>query len=377
MLMQTGGDMVLSNGTVLGSGNYDLNYDFYTYTNSKGYLFGTTTDNSIEGVANYFEKPVHKYILRGVWAAVYPFTCPANTEFTMIIHRIDDTGHLTDTIATSTCSAADVKTIAATAFTMPFTTFITIDQETGLEIENDFVEIEDAILIEIKGFNNVPGADIAFKNQEFDVDPTGENNAYLFLADGRLVYYGGATSLIFNLDVTYSFLLADSETFIVPESGGEKMFDVTSYYSPDGWWMEEDFPEWIDYDIEFDSDTWEIKLTLTAEPLPAGTNNREALIKIITYGADMSILVKQEKTVGIPAVNAADTKVVNRNGNFDLTYTPDYSAVSVYNVAGQKIAGYRLPATGTFTIPAGNYPKGVYLISFTGAKGASTVKVMK
>ena len=372
-LIAGGNTDISGDGTIVGVGNYDLSYDFWTYPTDLGYAFGTTSDNSIEGVANYFEKPAHKYILSGVWAAVYPFTCPANTEFTMIIHRMNDAGRPTDTIATSTCIAADVVD-----YMMSFTGFMTLDPETGLEIERDYVEIEDAILIEIKGFNNVPGAEIAFKNQEFNMDPTGENNAYFFTPDHELYYYRGSTSLIFSLDVTYSWLFADSDTFNAPEGGGEKTFDVTSYYSPEeGWWLEEDLPEWLSDDFNFNDKTWEIQYTLKAKPLPANTSYREAVVKVVTFGADMSILVKQEKTVGVPVATVADTKVVNRNGNFELTYTPGYSAVSVYNVAGQKIADYRLPDTGTFTVPAGNYPKGVYLISFTGAKGASTVKVMK
>lgn len=372
MLMQTGGNMVMSDSTVYGCGNYDLSYDFYYYTSSKGYYFGTTDDNSIDGVANYFEKPVHKYILEGVTAAVYPFDFPANTEFTMVIHRVTD-GVVSDEdiIATSTCTTADVVDDM-----MSFAGFITIDPETGLEIENDYIEIEDAILIEIKGFNNIPGGEIAFINQEFDVDPTGENNAYYYTPDRQLYYYNGSTSLLFSLNVTYSYLLANSDEFIAPTSGGEKTFDVISYYSPDGWWLEEDLPEWLSDDLVFDNTTWEIQYTLKAEPLPADVPSRQAVVKIATYGADMSILVQQGST-GIPTIKIENTKVVNKGNGFELTYTPDYSGVSVYNVAGQKLAGYQLPATGTFTVPAGNYSKGVYLFSFTGAKGVSTVKVLK
>ena len=361
-------------------GNYDLSLfeTLYTYIDGKGgYNFGTNTDNLIEGVANYFEKPVHKYILDGVWAALRVFKgFPANTEFTMVIHKVVD-GYLEDEIATATCTPADIITISDYAYTMPFKSFITIDPETGLEIENEYLEIEDAILIEIKGFNNIPGAEICFAVQEYDVDPAGENNAYIFHANGNLLSYPVSTSLLINLDLTYSFLLADSYEFIAPAAGGEKTFDVISLYSPDVWWLEDDLPEWLSAKYTFDEETWEIQLTLTADPLPSGTEKREAVVKIITYGADMSILVKQEKGTGIQVINVADTKVVNKNGNFELKYTSDYSLVSVYNVAGQKISGYSLPASGTFTVPAENYTKGVYLFSFSGTKGVSTVKVIK
>ena len=377
---QTGGNMYLGDDIMLGVGNYDLTYDFFVYTDGAGgYTFGTNADNMIDGVANYYEKPVCKYILDGVWTALGRFSFPAGTEFTMVIHRVVD-GVLADTIATSTCTTKDVVALASSAFTMPFTTFITIDPETGLEIEHDYLEIEDAILIEITGFNNMPGTAISFCNQEFDVDPTKENNAYIFVIDddGRFIYaYNGSTSLIMNLEVTYSFLSSDSYTFDAPEGGGSKSFNVVSYFSPDEWWLEKNLPEWISSNIDFDEDTWEITLTLTAKPLPANLNSREAIVKIITYGADMSILVKQDKNTGIPVVAVADTKVTNNNNNFELTYTPDYSVVSVYNVVGQKISDFRLPVSGKFTIPAENYSKGIYLFNFTGSKGASAVRAIK
>ncbi|MCL1934428.1 MAG: T9SS type A sorting domain-containing protein [Candidatus Azobacteroides sp.] len=371
-IMAGGNANINGDGAMVGVGNYDLSYDFITYATDFGYAFGTTYNNSIEGVANYFEKPVHKYILSGLWAAVYPFTCPANTEFTMIIHRVDDAGNLTDTIATSTCLAADVADNI-----MSFNGFIAIDPETGLKVGYDYLEIEDAILVEIKGFNNIPGAEINFLAQEFDADPTGENNACVLFADGEIGYYDGSTSLIFNLNVTYSFLFADSETFDAPEGGGEKTFNVTSLFSPETWWLGEALPEWLSFDLVFNSNTWEIRYTLTADPLPANISYRETDVKILTLGADMSIHVQQGKNTGLSAVAATDTKVVKNNADFELTYASGYSEVSVYNVTGQKVAGYHLPAGGTFTVPDENYSKGVYLFNFTGAKGVSTVKVMK
>jgi len=377
---QAGGNMDLGEGTIVGVGNYDISYPFYYYQSSEGnYLYGTNADNSVEGVANYFKKPVHRYVLDGVWAALGVFSFPAGTEFTMVIHRVVDRSVDDDNIiATATCTAEDVIAIPGGGYTMPFTTFKTIDPETQLEVENDYLEIDDAILIEIKGFNNIQGGKIAFCNQQFDSDPVGENNAYVYTPDRILQTYNGATSLLFNLNVTYSFLFADDDQFIAPEGGGEKTFNVTSLYSPSGWWLEDAMPDWLSYDLKFDSTTWDIQFTLKAEPLPANTEYRDAQVKIVTYGADMSILVQQGSLTSISTVAvAADTKVINKNNNFELSYTRGYSVASVYNVAGQKLASYQLPATGRFIIPAGNYPQGVYLFNFTGAKGASTVKVMR
>ena len=91
----------------------------------------------------------------------------------------------------------------------------------------------------------------------------------------------------------------------------------------------------------------------------------------------MSITVRQGKGAGLLPMAVATNKVVNKGDHFELMYTPDYSAVSVYNLTGQKVAGYELPATGTFTVSSGNYPKGIYLFSFSGARGVATVKVVR
>ena len=377
-----GGDTDIS-GTVIGVGNYDLSYDFYSYYFVDGdYAFGTSTDNSIDGVANYFEKPVNKYILDEVWAALGEFSFPEGTEFTMVIRRVSG-GYVSDTIATATCTTADVIALANHAYTMPFSKFKIIDEETGLEVEHEYLEIEDAILIEITGFNNIPGSKISFCAQEFNADPTGESNAYIYLLQGDNRYlrsYNGATSLVMNLEITYSFLVADSYDFDVAEGGGEKTFGVISYFSPNGWWLEES-PEWVDISYDFDPEVWaytgECNLNISVEPLPASEDLREAVVKIATLGADLSILVKQNRVTGLSVTNISKNKVVNNNNNFNLSYTKDYSTVTVYNVAGQKIASYNLPESGEFLIPAGNYPKGVYLFNFTGANAANTVKVIK
>ena len=380
----TGGDTDDGSGVIIGAGNYDLSYDFYAYYFEEGdYLYGTSIDNSIDGVANYFEKPVNKYVLDGVWAALGDFSFPAGTEFKMVIRRvIDGSVDDDDIIATATCTTADVIAHTKDAYTMPFTTFITIDPETQLEIENKYIEIEDAILIEITGFNNIPGSKISFCTQEFNTEPTGESNAYLYVLykDKRYLdhYIGVNTSLLINLEITYSFLVADSYIFNASEEGGEKTFYVSSFYSPDSWWMYEDFPEWINHKIEFNTEKWEAKLTFIADPLTASEVYREEIINIFTKGAEMSFLVKQGKNTEISLTKVEkNAKAVYSNNSFELSYSPEYSAISVYNLAGQKIAGYRLPDSGIFTIPTENYSKGAYILSFTGTKGSSTVKVIK
>jgi len=155
--------------------------------------------------------------------------------------------------------------------------------------------------------------------------------------------------------------------------------DLYSAFDMEDVWIES-MPDWIT-EYEFDNTYFEsnyaLMLFCSAEALPAGVLGRGGEIVVGSYGVTVSIPVTQGQYTSIPSRKIEITSVERHGDDFVLKYPALTNSVSVYNVAGQKIASYRLPDTGTFTIPAGNYSKGVYLISFSGAKGASTVKVMK
>ncbi|HZK71104.1 MAG TPA: hypothetical protein VFD03_06245, partial [Clostridia bacterium] len=381
----------LSNGgstNGLGAGNYDLNqfiYDFPVKNLPNNYYFGTCADSSVDAIANYFDKPVHKYILDSLWISLGAFSAPAGTEFKVIIHRVVD-GNMTDTIATATCTTADVITIDANYHSMLFKGFKSIDPITGLEISNDYLEISDGIVVELTGFNK-PGIILAAYAQGYD-SPTGDSNAYVYLntknTDGSISrdmysapqYIGAYTSLLFNLGATYSYLTADDNTFVAPISGGNKTFNVTTYYSPSAWWTGVELPSWLKMDTTFNEKTWETTVTLKAEALPAGTSGRGAVVTISTYGADMNINVTQGDYTGLKATKAVSTKVVKTGNNFELTYTSDFKSVAIYNVAGQVLRNIELPASGKTNVSTNEFNKGINIFKFVG-KTIETAKVIR
>ena len=61
---------------------------------------------------------------------------------------------------------------------------------------------------------------------------------------------------------------------------------------------------------------------------------------------------------------------------FNLSYTSDYTSAVIYNISGQAVASYELPATGSLSVSNVDLAKGTYLIRFTGNK-TGTVKVVK
>ncbi|MEI7502981.1 MAG: T9SS type A sorting domain-containing protein [Paludibacter sp.] len=372
----------------LGAGNYDLNqfyYDFPVANLPNNYLFGTCADSSVDAIGNFFEKPVHKYIVDSLWISLGAFSAPVGTEFKVIIHRVVD-GSLTDTIATATCTTADVLSVS-TLHTMVFKGFKSIDPSTGLEISNDFLEISDGIFVELTGFNK-PGIILAALAQGYD-SPTGDSNAYVYLntknTDGTTSrnlygapdYIGAYTSLFFNLGATYSFLTADGDkTFIAPIAGGNKTFNVTTYYSPGDWWSDVELPSWLKMDTTFNETTWATTVTLKTEALPVGTVGRGAVVTISTYGADMNINVTQGDYTGLKATKAINTKVVNTGNSFELGYTSDFKSVSIYNVAGQLLRNLELPTSGKLNVSTNDFKKGIYIFKFVG-KTIETAKVIR
>lgn len=368
-----------------GVGNYDLISEYINYIFAPNdYCFGTGPDNSVDAIANYFDKPAHRYLLDSIWINLGQFAAPAGTEFKLTLRRVVD-GYLADTIATSVCTTERVLQPMTGYFTMPFKGFTTIDPSTGLDVTNDYLEISDAIFVELSGFN-VPNVTLSAFSQITDTS-YGESNAYVYYnqkdttgANVRTLLGGsdyiGATSLLFNLGVTYSYIATPDTSFVAPIAGGNKTFTVDSWYSPDAWWLDASLPEWLTSEQTFNSSPWAITYTLKATALPAGVTGRGTVVKVITYGAEMNLKVTQGDYTGLSTATATNTQVINKGNSFDISYTSDFKSVAIHNAAGQLISKYELPVGGRLTIPANNMNKGIYLFSFNG-KNAETKKVIR
>lgn len=382
-LLQQGGDTKMSWGR-LGVGNYDYRLGLTSYYFAdKDYCYGTGPDNFVDAVANYFEKPLHKYALDSVWISLGAFAAPANAEFKLVIHRVNDAGMLTDTIAVATCFGSEVIN-EGDHYTMPFG-FKGLD-ELGFETPI-YLEIEDAILIEMTGFNNNPDIELAVMS-DAKIPVTYESNAYVFLnrklTDGTIkrvltaspnYLRDGYYSLHFNLHATYSYLLADGEEFDAPATGGAKTFNVATYYSPDGWYSKEVL-DWVKVEYTFNQETWATTLTLTADALPAGVKGRVGDVTIATKGADMTFHVTQGDVVGITSSTVSPVKVVKTSDSFELSYPSDVTSVTIYNVSGQAVSQYDLSTKGSFSIPTSSMDRGVYIVKFFG-DSVHSVKVVR
>lgn len=377
------------NGTYI-FGLTNLNTDFgtaYWQFSAGDYMFGTGTTNPTmkEALISYFKGDPNKYVyFEGVSVFFGTLTGPADTELTLTLAKasISANGVLTigDTVAISKTTIGDAyfkpgTTVGALQFTKFFTT-----DEFGFEAPVDYLEMQGSFVLMLSGYN-VSGVALAVVSER-DARPAGDTEkcSYMLGKDGKYYSYTSYNfRMFFQLETSYySYITSETKEVTADNAGGNYPVKLLPFFN--GAWVENELPDWLDVTFQdnYVHGDWYTIANIAVSPL-ADVTGRSFNIEFATWGARYTVTVKQGDVSGIPMVTTVvtDTKVVNRNGNFELTYAQGYSAVSVYNVAGQKVAGYALPATGTFTVPSGNYSQGVYLFRFTGAKGASTVKVLK
>lgn len=366
-----------------GVGNYNPNGDLY-YTDIKDDDFG------VYAMANFFEKPAHKYILDSLYISARDVDFPAGTELTVIIHQMVETTQASstvyifgDTLATSTVSVDDLigPSYNDILYSIPFEEFSVYDEELGYNVDEDYIDIDDAILIELKGFYGVDGTLTSYA--EFtDEDSGSENNAYLLYTDENdelalASFSGYNASFCVNLGIIYSYLTSDDTVFNAPIAGGSKTFDLNSYYSPDAFWLDEDLPSWLTLESSFDEETWEISLTFTATALPDGTADRSTEVTVYSYGAELTFFIDQKEGNSISINNQKEVSVFNNNGQFEVSYPDKAQQLDVYSITGQLIGKYNLPSGGKTTIVPQNMTNGVYLMVVTGANNyKETVKVV-
>ena len=386
--MMIGGKPAFSWGT-LGAGNYDLSqrimvpvFDTIANPAVHDFVFGTRPNKTIEAVLNYFEKPVKPYLLDSIWVNLATFQAPAaNTPFTMNIRKYDPiTGTFSIIMATATSYAYNVRKLGNGFYTMIFKNFLTYDDNSGLQATNDFLEINDQIMVELTGFNK-PNVSLGVYCQSINTSHS-ESNAYVYYNDvqtgkkvllNSLDYVGVSTSLLFNLGISYPYMIPNDTVFNVSAVGGSKIFKVNSFYEPVDWWLDKALPSWLSSSSTFDPFTGDVTYTLQAQALPVGVATRAATVKVSCFAADMTIEVKQDasfKSNGSDNSNSA-SKVVLRPNSFEISCSKDFEKVSVYNTSGQMIGSYNLPSTGIYNIPTDNLQHGIYLLRLTGNSSKS------
>ncbi|MDR0865435.1 MAG: T9SS type A sorting domain-containing protein [Candidatus Symbiothrix sp.] len=352
----------------LGVGNFNLINGIAPYMFAPGdYWFGTTLDNSTDGIANFFDEPAQPYVLNGVNIAVANFKAPAGTTLHLIIHRVVNE-QLLDTIATAqwtTDKAMNEPEFYNLAFTL-----------------NELL-INDALLIELTGFNQKAGVSFACFSEELHANKE-ENHAYLFTFNEKnertlitpdVISPGNYTSLCFSLDMVYSFIGPKNLNYLIefgPESG-QKTVDMDTYYPSENWRIVSELPEWLTMTVTNN------QITFTAVELPEGFERHSVDVVISDGKGGLCIFqVVQDLFVGIDSPRAGhQVRILTKGDSVELIYPGEwFNSATVYTVSGQKTASYALSPAGRFILPASVMNRGVYIIRL-GGKTAETIRIVR
>ena len=382
-------DLILEDETI-GVGNYSPFGNIGAFNvNDNGKIVPVFGPNGIiASVANYFEKPLQPYLLDKVSIPLVNLKAPANTRLSLSIYSMNN--NIPEKLVASshwiTTKAINTEATGEVLYYLKFDEFKMLDPETELEISADYLEIDDAILIELSWSDEKPG--LAF-NLLSQIEEGIESNAYIFLPDdsdpnsfwllNSTDYIDEPAALVFDLFLSYPFLHTEDNHFAAPEAGGIKNFKINSFWVPEIWELASELPNWIKLgEPSIDQQTGVVTLPATVSALPAGVSGRKADIKIKSMICDLTLQFKQGDAwfTGITLVQTTKATAICQGDNFLLTYPDETTSVALYNITGQKIAQHTLNPQGTSVIPVANLPKGIYVLKFAG-KIEDTIKVIK
>lgn len=404
--IQTGGNNEITftgdtEPTVLGACNYDLTKKFMSLTVSEGkYAFGTGSNEwwaglygadaaNLKSIANYFEQPEHPYFVTTMWVSCDVLAEP-DAEFKLTVHRVVD-GSVKDIIAESTCTGADIVKANDGYYSIPFT-FTVKDPVTGLESDT-YLDIEDAILVELSGFQS-PKVSMFSPFMQSGANDDGTCWSYYFIettskgetatslesTSGLRTSEGPLNSaFLFNMDATYTWMFTNEEAkFEAPVDGGSKDFVVNSYFYSSAWAVAEEedgtLPEYVKVSMDDNETTGLSTLTVTVDPLGAGETGRGTKFTLYAPGASQEFEIVQGDYNSVSATTVNPVKVVATNGDFSVSYPSTVSSVKVYTVSGQLVNEYALPETGSYVISAQGLVKGMYIFKFNDNNVCKAIK---
>lgn len=378
-----------SKAFIYGGRNGDCYYPMTYYSggivpfgdNAKGWWFGKnggTPDKRcrIDGIAQAFEKPTAPYRLNQVVMDCAFLEVAGEAEMTCKIYRLDGIPPYSETdvvvlpddpgeLIAKGRARINSETYENTGGLVFFELY---GEEDGLEYDNT-PTIDFPILVAIDGYND-PGMEklvnfSALISSDIHSDEGFGELAYLKRGvndeEGNLDHYEWVglnnffktgemkTGLTIFLSTELPYLTFNVEEedgeYVFPDEGGlmEKHFgDYTTSSiefwswepSADGnWWMScngDDVPEWLTIELEdqmeYGEFTGVVNATVTADPLPAGVNYREAVVRFEYSGAYQ------------------DYKFIQGYGGWIVPPDPDWPNIAMVNWIIGIILGDNVPA---------------------------------
>lgn len=329
--------------------------------NDYGYWFGKNGGNNgvhIDGIAQAFERPEHPYLLKEVVLYAYKLNVTSNVEMKCKIYRIDDIPAYNDTssvvlpeqpgelIAMGSAQLTAGAGDDLVGNLVVFTPYTPVDGDWSLPDPSPLT-IDDAIMVVIDGYNDPEMSALtefsALVGKETHLDDGYGERAYLKVGrdddqgnfDGTYQWCGlnnffrsgeMKTGLSIFLNTELPFLdnsdTSDNGEFTFPASGGVMTHTVTDDngetvtldgirfiswqpYNGGEWSITcdgEEPPTWLDFEFTDGSTDGEfdylVNAKVTAQPLEAGTDYREATVRFAIPGTYMDYKFIQTRQGG-------------------------------------------------------------------------------
>ncbi len=350
------------------------------YEIQKSYsYFDASVSSDIYAIAEYVEKPAQKYLLDSLWFSAYLCTAKTGTEFECVIYSIDDEGYIADTLATSTIGIEDLygPLYQTYYYHLIFSEFDVYNDELGFDVTQDYLEIEDAVFVELKGVNQ--SGVTYYGLMQYNEHESGINNAYVLFDedDPSFGWWGINTSNLLNLNLSFSFLYADDYEFAAEAAASSKTFTLRSGYPVDEVALDGTLPDWLSVEKSYNADGDELYLTFTTSDLPDGTSERSEVLTYYVNETYAEFTITQSITNGVAMNPESDViSVVKQQGALAVEYPSAYNTLNVFDLSGRVCGTYALPTNGSYTFtPELKAKSGVYILMFSGNGKNKTVKI--
>lgn len=331
-------------------GNYDLMHSWWTAeignAGSGMYAFGSNSGsfwaqasnyrfNNVDGVGNFFEKPLSPYVFNEVSLPLGDYLNLGATLACTIYKVID--GFISDeVIAQSVFNPNDTNPRGAATL---------VPNTAGMYCLQFFFDtplvIDDAIFIVIDGFDNSNMISIAPIAQALNHDnglgyafvKLGTQNGgyqYVEVAGALASVDGGSNmevSMCIGLNAIYPYLVCqDGEAFCANNNGDSKEFAIDTYWSPEEWTITCD-NVWFTAEPIMDATSQKASLRITVDELPDDVEGRNGTVTINALGCEETILVLQGS-------DADGIIIVPENSTEDVLFTLSGQPIDAENAHG-------------------------------------------
>lgn len=327
-------------------GNYDpTKFKWFAGVGTDGSAFGTGGGGywsdmtngqyvAVNGIANIFEAPTSPYIFNQV-VQVFDDFFDLGAKLACTVYRVTDDGSgiltVEDEVIAQTMEFKDNDLRdGGHAVVFSFKEPMIIDTPIAISIEG----LDDSNLLTALPLAQALNHD-SNKGYGFVLLRTAKGGISWKEIAGALSQNEGAgnmaMSFCMGMNAIFPYIGSnDGDVYSVPKEGGEKSFDLETYWNPNGMGKEAVDPKWKVTCSEswFEAETivndaeQTVNIKITADELPASVKGRNGIVNISALGCSYDITVLQGD-----AVTAIESLNANGSGNAEGTYT----------ISGQRI----------------------------------------